>query len=335
MSDAEVTDLPDADVTVVPDAEVAVLEGGEEEVAEMSEAEHTRSLIMNKRLLGRPEKLEYLETWMPEGQIEALEIGPSVAPLLTSTDSLHVRYMESDNTDSIRDRAVLAGKDPELVPDISFVYDPSKTLQEVVGEQSLDLVASSHMIEHTRDLLGHLKEVHASLKPGGRYLLVVPDKLLCSDICRPASTLGQVLASHKYGTEASVYAAQIDSARYRVFRPDGRGWWNSNDVSEKSPKGPWLGQVQKVLDEPEKSSDEWMGHNWAFTADSFVDLIWDLVELGELELGLVDILPTGHMDFIAVLERRDIGFNARYLRRKAGNRLQHMGYTGGDRRFIK
>ena len=332
MSEAEVTVVPEAGVTVVPDPEVAVVPDAEETT--MSEVERERSKIINSRVLGRSEKLQYLETWMPEGHVEALEIGPSVAPLLHSSESLNVRYMESDNTDSIRDRATLAGKDPELVPEISFVYDPAKALQDVVGEQSLDVVASSHMIEHTRDLLGHLKEVHASLRPGGRYLLVVPDKLLCSDICRPASTLGQVMACHMTGTEPSVLASQIDSARYRVFRHDGRGWWNSNDISAKAPKGPWLGAVQRVIDDPDAASNEWMGHNWVFTADSFADLMIDLVEMGELNMGLVDILPSGHMDFMAVLERREAPFNTKHLRQRATNRLHHVAYPTGDRRFI-
>lgn len=301
----------------------------------MSELETRRRPFTNKRVLSRKDKVTYLETWIPEGAAEALEIGPSVAPMLQSNDSLRVRYMESASTEEIRERAVLHGKDPNRVPDISFVYDPEKTLQDVVGEGSLDLVASSHMIEHTRDLLGHLKEVQKSLKPGGRYLLIVPDKQLCSDICRPAATLGDVMACHMFGSALPIVAAQIDAARYKVFRPDGRGWWNSNDNSELAPKRKWQGTVQSVITDPEKASSEWLGHNWVFTADSFVDLTCDLLELGELELGLVDILPTGHMDFMAVLERSDTPFDSEALRQQAVDRLTHVRYTGGDRRFVQ
>ena len=255
--------------------------------------------------------------------------------MLGSTDAMRVRYMEAAPTEEIRERALRTGKDPDLVPDISFVYDPAQTLQDVVGHNSLDVVASSHMIEHTRDLLGHLKEVTQSLRPGGRYLLVVPDKQLCSDICRPTSTLGEVMASHMMGAALPVIAAQIDSARYRVFRPDGRGWWNSNDHSDLAPKQKWKGPVLRVINNPEESSSQWMGHNWVFTAETFADLMCDLVELDQLELGLVDILPTGHMDFIAVLERTETPPNGAQLRRAAAARLDQVNYPRGDRRFIQ
>ncbi len=294
--------------------------------------------MIEKEILKRIDKLAYLKTWFPPGATEALEIGPSVAPMLRSTDSLRVRYMESESTEDIRKRAERTGKDPDRVPEISFVYDPAVTLPELVGEESLDMVASSHMIEHSYDLLGHLKEVRDCLKPGGRYLLIVPDKQLCSDICRPPSTLGEAMATHMLGPKAALLASEIDSARYRVFRPNGLGWWNSDFTNELSPKQNWKAQVQQAVEGFENDSSNWSGHNWVFSADSFADLMCDLAEIGELDLGLVDILPTGHMDFIAVLERKHNPIKpiqARQFREAAVQRLAEVNYASGDRRYTK
>lgn len=38
-----------------------------------------------------------------------------------------------------------------------------------------DVVFSSHMIEHSLDLIGHLNQVKSLLKPGGCYFFIAQD----------------------------------------------------------------------------------------------------------------------------------------------------------------
>lgn len=69
---------------------------------------------------------------------------------------------------------------------------------KTIGDKApLDYVVASHVVEHVPDLAGWLEEVNASLKIGGRLLLVVPDKRFTFDILRPLTTYSEIITAYK------------------------------------------------------------------------------------------------------------------------------------------
>lgn len=51
---------------------------------------------------------------------------------------------------------------------------PNLSNMDLIEEESLDTVYSSHVLEHVENPLGQLKEFHRKLKPNGKLILVIP-----------------------------------------------------------------------------------------------------------------------------------------------------------------
>jgi SAM-dependent methyltransferase len=68
-----------------------------------------------------------------------------------------------------------------------------------VADASLDFVITAHVIEHMADPVGSIANALRVLKPGGRYLLIVPDMAHTFDRDRPETTVEHVLADYQDG----------------------------------------------------------------------------------------------------------------------------------------
>ena len=102
-------------------------------------------------------------------------------------------------------------------------------------------------------------------------------------------------------------AAIINQYRYGVQLGERRlGAWTVNDSGALVPGHQDLDdRVRQTIDAGPLGTTDWFEHVWVFTAASFVLILDDLRRWGLIDLDLVDIKPTGHMDFIAVLCRPD------------------------------
>ena len=68
-----------------------------------------------------------------------------------------------------------------------------------VAAASLDFVISGHVIEHLIDPVASIAHAMRVLKPGGRYMLIVPDMAHTWDRDRPETTVEHVLADYRDG----------------------------------------------------------------------------------------------------------------------------------------
>lgn len=59
-----------------------------------------------------------------------------------------------------------------LIPDVVTDFDELSNIED----ETLDFIVTCHVIEHTRNPVGSIVTAHKKLKPGGRLLLVIPDK---------------------------------------------------------------------------------------------------------------------------------------------------------------
>jgi SAM-dependent methyltransferase len=135
-----------------------------------------------------------------------LEIGPLDKPLLRGPN---VFYFDVLDTERLRARAVTLGRNAAGIPDIHF---SSETGDLGVIDRQFDTVISAHSIEHQPDLVAHLKAVAMLLAPGGRYLVIMPDKRYCFDHFAPENSLQDVLDAYREGR--MVHTEKVIRAHY-------------------------------------------------------------------------------------------------------------------------
>lgn len=117
---------------------------------------------------------------------DGVEFGPGCHPLPLGPFVSRVRYWDR------LDRSEYADLFPEVedaatrFPDpLDFHLDFERSdATEVLGRESADFVAASHVLEHLVDPLRFLERCHRILRPGGLLYLVVPDPRASNDDVR-------------------------------------------------------------------------------------------------------------------------------------------------------
>jgi hypothetical protein len=140
---------------------------------------------------------------------QVLEVGPGSSPFPVA-HSARVTYI---------DRRVEGGRDanwPELKgqphgpdPDLNLNVDVDRL--GPIEDASFDAVIASHVIEHLANPLRALQEFHRVLRPGGRLVLIVPDRTCTFDRVRQPTTLGHLLDEHARNV------AEVSEAHIREF----------------------------------------------------------------------------------------------------------------------
>ena len=80
-----------------------------------------------------------------------------------------------------------------------------------LGDRAFDAVVACHVIEHLANPVAALREFERVLRPGGRLVLVVPDRSLTFDAVRQPTTLAHLL------TEFDAGVTQVDDDHIREF----------------------------------------------------------------------------------------------------------------------
>ena len=221
-----------------------------------------------------------------------LEIGPFVSPRLVGE---HVRYFDLLDTDGLNARAARKGL-PRTAPRIDYV-SASGDLSRVPGPFAA--VFSAHCIEHQPDLVDHLRAVERLLRPGGRYLLIAPDKRYCMDHFLPESTVAAVIDAH-LGSARRHGARSIIEHRALTTHNSPRRHWRG----DHGQPGPDVERLKAAMAEVAsgRSSDV---HAWTFTPQSFRVLIEALGHAGltGLTVEAVHATPYGRGEFCAVLRK--------------------------------
>lgn len=140
---------------------------------------------------------------------DVLEIGPGHVPF-PAGDGARMTYA---------DRSIDGGRDanfPELVgephgPDAHVDLDLDRDGLRAFADGSFDGVVASHMIEHLANPVAALVEFWRVLRPGGRLVLLVPDRDHTFDAGRAPTPLAHVLDEHRRGVTS------VDEAHIREF----------------------------------------------------------------------------------------------------------------------
>ena len=226
-----------------------------------------------------------------------LEIGPYVMPVF---EGPNVQYLDVFDAATLRSRALSCGIDVSRCPaEIHY----TQGLQPCAGED-FDIVFSSHAIEHQPDLIRHLQEVGAALKPGGAYWIIIPDKRFCFDHHLPESGLADVLDAY---LEKHTRHSARSVINHMVLQDhnDPLAHWQGRhgEVSE--------GDVERVRNAMQHFEDHRSGyidcHAWQLTPDRFRSIHASLRQLGLSPFSEMKVYdtPFGNFEFTAILTKDD------------------------------
>jgi len=139
---------------------------------------------------------EYLFKYI-DPQKNSLEIGPLTDPFLTKPQ-FNVYYADIRSTEDIKDyyRHDMNVDIKKIVP-VDYVI--TGTYKEAIGAMNFNTVFSSHVIEHTTCVIGHLSEISEILHEGGRYVMCIPDKRFTFDHFREVTPFRDAYDVYKNG----------------------------------------------------------------------------------------------------------------------------------------
>ena len=266
-----------------------------------------------------------LQKQIDDAHLKALEISPWNSPFLRGDN---VKYFEIMDAEALRKATVGVRRNLDtLPPKIDFVGANGNL--GVINE-TFDIVFSSHVIEHTPDLVGHLQSVSKLLKKGGVYILAVPDKRYGFDHYQAESTLSEVLEAFAAKRKIPRLADVINFAYTRThnnavfhwlgFHGERYGYRKMPHV-EGDARAEILGEyffddgsganLPALAHMTERYSEALAkgayisAHNWKFTPDSFGYIIDLLNKLNLIDLPLFRLCHTiwGRLEFIAMLEK--------------------------------
>ncbi len=167
---------------------------------------------------------------------DVLEIGPGHVPFPVA-DGARVTYA---------DRSIEGGRDanfPELVgtphgPDADLDLDLDEDGLRAVADGSFDVVIASHMVEHLANPVAALVEFRRVLRPGGRLVLLVPDRHHTFDAGRAPTPLAHVLDEHRRGVTVvdDAHIREFCAALYAgpaIHPPEVRAWHDPDQLDDE------------------------------------------------------------------------------------------------------
>ncbi|MFM9107099.1 MAG: hypothetical protein ACKOWF_10435, partial [Chloroflexota bacterium] len=169
-----------------------------------------------------------------------------------------------------------------------------------------DVALSSHQISAVPDFVEHLRQVADSLKPGGLYVAMIPDKRYCLDHFQPATTIGAVLDAYRREDAVSSWRAQVDSLTLETHNDPLRHWLGDHgSVRDVTPDD--IAVALATAEQREEGAPEAAAacRTWFFTPSSFRTIVWLLRDVGLCVFEPLRVYPTlrDSSEFWAVLRK--------------------------------
>ena len=242
--------------------------------------------------MGRENLKEYISTTLP-----AMEIGPLQNPFLKK-EEYNVYYSDIKDTDGIID----VYKNDSSVDKTKIVpidYIIKKTYLDAVGEKRFGTVFSSHVIEHTFDVIAHLKEISEILEAEGRYVLCIPDKRFTFDYFREVTPFRDAYDVYLNGDKA-LERLVLDATLYYLDV-------SVSDCLNHSLSFNEIAVNSMLVSNAIKNTENIKGrfHYWCFTFASFLALLRDCLRLNLLPYTLeyAEGTALGSIEFYIVLKK--------------------------------
>jgi DNA-binding winged helix-turn-helix (wHTH) protein len=235
-----------------------------------------------------------------------LEIGPSFNPLLPKSEGFNVETVDYADADGLRAKyRDTTNVDIAAIENVDYVIKGSGLGETIGSVGRYDYIVASHVIEHTPDLLGFLKDCESLLNSNGVLLLAVPDKRHCFDVFQPLSSTGGVVQAHFERRTRPPLGAIFDDRAYNAVRSGVIGWTKD----DAGPLSFYLDQEKAAVafSRDRQSQDYIDVHCWKFVPSSFRLIVNDLFEFGEIRLREKALFDSVGHEFYITLSRDGIG----------------------------
>ena len=238
-----------------------------------------------------------LQNTIDSGKFSALEISPWDNPLVRGEN---VKYFGTEDSEALRKSAVKANRYFNQVPEKIHFVSPTADLGIV--NETFDIVVSSHVIEHTPDLISHLRAVSKILNKGGVYVLVIPDKRYCFDHYNSESTIMEVIdafINERKNPRLADFVYEY-THNYALLH-----WLGEHGKNQQEMTLEKLTQKIQNYSAALAKGEYINAHNWRFTPDSFGYIIDMLNKLNIIDLKKFRLCHTiwGRFEFVAMLEK--------------------------------
>lgn len=236
-----------------------------------------------------------------------LEIGPLHRPIAPKRDGYNVVVVDHTSTQGLREKYA---KDPNvdvsLIEEVDYVTDGRSILETIGQSGRYDWIIASHVIEHTPDLLGFLKDCERLLRPVGTLALAIPHRRFCFDALRPISTMGQVLQAHLEKRTRLSPGTLFDFVSESSKR-NGLGAWFEGQEGQLVRVHPITEALNIFRQEATSSAKYRDGHAWVFVPASFRLILQMAQEMGMIELRESQYHETIGCEFFVSLSRSGAG----------------------------
>jgi Domain of unknown function (DUF4214) len=251
---------------------------------------------------------------------KGLEIGPSYRPTFPKAAGYDIKIIDHCSTEELiakyRADSYVPQDLVDQIENVDIVWNEGsyRNLPSICDD--LDYIVASHVIEHTTDVFGFLKDCSDLLKVGGCLLLVIPDKRCVLDCCRPSSTIGDVLIAH---LAPGVYdiKSELDESWYGALLDSGAAWsmdhleQATNDGRIAQPQREvavggaiWKRSVSLSLSGNNASVKNYRdAHRWVFDPANFKDIVSFLEHYAPTNLQLEFMPAPFGCEFYAVLRK--------------------------------
>lgn len=127
---------------------------------------------------------------------KGMEIGPSHRPTAPKKAGYDVDIIDHLTREELVNKYRHHGVDIDAIEEVDYVWRGEKYAWLTGKTKHYDWIIASHVIEHTPDLIGFLKECDSILKDDGVVSLAIPDKRFCFDHFRPITGVSKVIDHH-------------------------------------------------------------------------------------------------------------------------------------------
>lgn len=211
-----------------------------------------------------------------------VEIGPSYNPIAEKKKGYKVHIIDYLDKKGLIQKYTDEQVNLDKIEEVDYIWNGGSYAELTEKRNYYQWVIASHVIEHTPDIIGFIKQCEELLTPDGILSLVIPDGRFCFDNLRTISSISSVidagLAQRKIHSPGKVFEhhANIITKNEHIV-------WNDGDEGPNNFRHhvTFAKAAMNLALKQDKYIDV---HSWVFTPSSFRLIIADLNFLGLINL---------------------------------------------------
>lgn len=244
-------------------------------------------------------RMELLRSFIRREEI-GLEIGPSHNPVAPKSAGYNVEVVDHLDQEALKLKYAATGN-ADKIEHVNYVWNGGSYSELINKKSYYDYIIASHVIEHTLDFIGFLKDCSDLLKPQGRLVLAVPDKRYCMDVFRPLTGIGKIIDAHLAPADRPTAGSVVEYILAYATKA-GAICWSENTSGDPERQFDY-NNARKIYDDIVKNKTYNDVHVWCFTPDSFRSLVKDIRGLELVDLEEANFIDTVNCEFYCVLKK--------------------------------